>query len=119
ALEVILIVQEVEGDPNLNAGEQPTILAPPAYRNTKVGNILQLILKSQIFVQRNYHTAIYSVLDQCLGQSTCHISQSTAFGERGRFAGRIQNIHSQSSFTNKWAQERYCPCAPKAVSPSC
>ena len=93
ALEVVLVVDKVEGHAVQLALEQAAILAAPAHRHTEVGNVGQGILELQIAVQRHDNAAIHAILHQGFGQGTRNVSQTAGLCIRGGLTGSIQNFH--------------------------
>ena len=93
ALEVVFVVDEIEGNALVLGLEQAAVLAAPAHRHAEVGHIGQGVFVFQVAVQRHDHTAVHTVLDQRFGQRPGHIGQTAGLCKRSSLAGCIQNSH--------------------------
>ena len=93
ALEIVFVVDKVEGDAIAFSLEQSAVLAAPANGNAEIGDIGQGIAELKIPVKRQNHTAVNTVTHQSLGQSAGHIGQTAGFGKRCSLAGSIKNFH--------------------------
>ena len=103
ALEVILVVDKVEGDAVVFRLEQAAVLAAPAHRHAEVGDIGQPVAEFQVAIQRHDHTAVDAVAHQSLGQGAGHIGQAAGFGKGGCLAGSVKDSHS---LLLKWGAAR-------------
>ena len=89
ALEIVLVIDEVVDNTVALGLEEAAVLAAPADRHAKVGDIGQAILEFQVTVQRHDNTGVDAVLDQSLGQCTGHVGQAAGLGKGSSLAGCI------------------------------
>ena len=93
--EILLIVQEIEGDPIPDQLSDPDILMAPAHIGIVVSLIGDLIAEPgihQVIIGKNDNDLI-PLFRQSLGKGSNHIPQATRLGKRRPFRRCKHNFH--------------------------
>ena len=93
--EVILVVDEVEGDAVRFIAEDAAVLVAPAQTDIGVFEVIELLAPflPDRGIQRAEHTHIVPLGGKRLGQRACDVAQAAGLDERGAFAGYIHDFH--------------------------
>ena len=95
ALEVVLVIHEVEGHALALQTEQATVGLAPAQSDVEVLDELHLAapLLANALVQGQHDDDVMTLLGQSLGQGAGHVGQTIGLDKRSDLRGSKQNFH--------------------------
>ena len=101
AAEILLVVDEVEGNPVVDELFNAHVLPAPAEVDVEKQHMFHLLAPFGFDggVHGQHHAHVYPLIAQALGQRAHHVRQTAGLDKRYAFARGKQNLHWETPFT--------------------